>query len=58
MKGWIIIDSKGNPIPDTLSWWKKDSIATFKKGICFTWDELKQNGWKCVKCELKLNENY
>ena len=54
MNYWIVIKGKFNCV-NTIACTRKDSIKAFEKNWC-SWEEGKENGYKVVKCELKIIE--
>ena len=53
IKGYCIADRQGIVYPSTFRELRKDCISMWKPSA-FTWEQLKEYGWKTVKCELTI----
>jgi hypothetical protein len=56
-KMWCVVGRQGYFNLDTLSYWKRDCIASFINGGNITWDEYrKKYGWKAIKVLVTIQK--
>lgn len=50
---YMLFDNEGKPLPSTLRYHRKNSIATLEAK---EWELRQSQGWICKKVELKITE--
>jgi hypothetical protein len=53
---WVVVNSRNNPMIQTIADYKYQSIACATQMGMLTWGELKACGWKCVKVNLEIKQ--
>jgi len=50
---WVIVNEHGDVVSWTMTPWRGYTIKEVAEEYRMTWSELKKQGYRCVKCELR-----